>query len=103
MARRISLRNLSTSPARLRRRLFGMGCAKRGDANGGAHWQASRQSRPPEKPRPIRVAAKCGACFVALLGIVAQATTFRAPLALHRLLPATPLASDLSTASPTAY
>src|SRR5437660_8916891 len=29
-----------------------MGCGKRGDANGRPHWQASRQRRPPEKPRP---------------------------------------------------
>src|SRR6266436_5213143 len=72
-----------------------MGCAKRGEANGRPHWQASRQSRPPEKPRPIRVAAKCGACFVALLGIVAQATTFVARLAFIRILPATQSAWDL--------
>src|SRR5207249_7200908 len=72
-----------------------MGCAKRGEANGRPHWQASRQSRPPEKPRPIRVAAKCGACFVALLGIVAQTTTFVARLAFIRILPATQSAWDL--------
>src|SRR6266511_3270452 len=72
-----------------------MGCAKRGDANGRPHWRASRQSRPPEKPRPIWVAAKCGACFVALLGIVAQATPFVARLAFIRILPATQSAWDL--------
>src|SRR6266436_9770870 len=72
-----------------------MGCAKRGEANGKPHWQASRQRRPPEKPRPLRVAAKCGACFVALLGIVAQATTFVARLAFIRILPATQSARDL--------
>ena len=43
----------------------------------------------PDKPRPIRVAAKCGVCFVALLGIVAQATTFVARLAVIRILSAT--------------
>src|SRR5438093_9980586 len=57
--------------------------------------QAERQSRSPGKPRPMRVAAKCGACFVALLGIVAQATTFVASLALIRILPATQPAWDL--------
>src|SRR5206468_8050088 len=78
--------------------LFGMGCLicqlRRGEANGRPHWRASRQSRPPEKRRPIRVAAKCGACFVALLGIVAQATTFVARLAFIRILPATQSAWD---------
>ena len=29
--------------------------------------QAERQSRSPEKPRPIRVSTQCGACAVALL------------------------------------
>src|SRR5260370_1260569 len=43
-----------------------MGCAKRGEANGRPHWRGSRQSRPPEKPPPLPVAAKCGARFVPL-------------------------------------
>ena len=43
----------------------------------------------------MRVAAKCGACFVGLLGIVAQATTFVARLAFIRILPATQSAWDL--------
>ena len=42
-----------------------------------------------ESLRRIRVAAKCGACFVAPLGIVGQATTFVARLAFIRILPAT--------------
>ena len=66
-----------------------MSCAKRGEANGSPPWRAERQSRSPGKPRPIRVAAKCGACFVALLGFVGQATTFVARLAFIRILPAT--------------
>ena len=41
------------------------------------------------KAPSLWVAAKCGACFVALLGIVAQATTFVARLAVIRILPAT--------------
>src|SRR2546426_8508147 len=57
--------------------------------------QAERQSRSPGKPRPLRVAAKCGACFVALLGIVAQTTTFVARLAFIRILAATQSAWDL--------
>src|SRR3989441_2936453 len=56
--------------------------------------QAERQSRSPGRPRPMRVAAKCGACFVGLLGIVAQATTFVARLAFIRILPATQSAWD---------
>ncbi len=49
----------------------------------------------PKSRCPIRVATKCGACFVALLGIVAQATTFVARLAFIRILPATQSAWDL--------
>src|SRR6266508_1703840 len=78
-----------------------MSCAKRGEANGSTPSQAERQSRSPGKPRPIRVAAKCGACFVALLGIVAQATTFVARLAFIRILPATQSAWDLFRGSRT--
>ena len=72
-----------------------MGCAKRGAANGHYPWQAERQSRPPGKPRPIRVVAKCGVCVVALLGFVVPATTFVARLASIRILPATQFAEDL--------
>jgi len=46
------------------------------------------------KAPSLWVAAKCGACFVALLGIVAQATTFVARLAFIRILPATQSAWD---------
>jgi len=49
----------------------------------------------PDKPRPIRVAAKCGVCIVALLGFVVLATTFVARLASVRILPATQSAEDL--------
>src|SRR5712691_12336046 len=72
-----------------------MGCAKRGAANGHSPWQAERQSRPPGKPRPIRVAAKCGVCVVALLGFVVPATTFVTRLASIRILPATQSVEDL--------
>jgi hypothetical protein len=71
-----------------------MECAKRGAANGQTPWQAERQSRPPGKPRPIQVAAKCGVCIVALLGFVVLATTFVARLASIRILPATQFAED---------
>src|SRR5437879_9914746 len=61
--------------------------------------RAERQSRSPGKPRPIRVAAKCGACFLIcqlrLLGIVVPATTFVARLVFIRILPATQSAWDL--------
>src|ERR1700688_1653635 len=70
-----------------------MSCAKQGEAKGSHPWRAERQSRSRGKPRPIRVAAKCRACFLIcqlrLLGIVAQATTFVARLAFIRILPAT--------------
>ena len=63
---------------------------RRGEANGTPPWQAERPGRSPAQlatePRPIRVAAKCGACVVALLGIVDQATTFVARLAFIRIL-----------------
>jgi hypothetical protein len=76
-----------------------MSCAKRGEANGTPPWRAERLGRSPaqlaNEPRPIRVAAKCGACVVALLGIVGQATTFVARLAFIRILPATQSAWDL--------
>ena len=49
----------------------------------------------PDKPRPIRVAAKCGVCIVALLGFVVLATTFVARLAAIRILPATWFTKDL--------
>ncbi len=58
-------------------------------------WQAERQSRPPGKPRPIWVVAKCSVCVVALLGFVVLATTFVARLASIRILPATQSAEDL--------
>ncbi len=48
-----------------------------------------------EKPRPMRVAANCGVCVVALLGFVVLATTFVARLAAIRILPATRLTTDL--------
>ena len=48
-----------------------------------------------DKPRPVRVAAKCGVCIVALLGLVVPATTFVARLASIRILPATQFAEDL--------
>ena len=48
----------------MRRRLSGMGCAKRGAANGHSPWQAKRQSRPPGQAPSLRVAAKCGVCVV---------------------------------------
>ena len=51
------LRNLRLSPTRLRRRLSGMGCAKRGAANGHSPWQAERQSRPPGKAPRTRTRA----------------------------------------------
>ncbi len=49
----------------------------------------------PDKPRPIRIAAECGVCVVALLGFVVLATTFVARLASIRILPATQSAEDL--------
>ena len=49
----------------------------------------------PDKPRPVRVAVKCGVCVVALLGFVVLATTFVARLAYFRILPATQFAEDL--------
>jgi surfeit locus 1 family protein len=72
-----------------------MGCAKRGAANGHSPWQAERQSRPPAKPRPVRVAANCGVCVVALLGFVVFAMTFVARLASLRILLATRFTKDL--------
>ncbi len=53
----------------------------------------------PESHCPIRVAAKCGVCIVALLGFVVLATTFVARLASIRILPATQFAEDLSRGS----
>ena len=49
----------------------------------------------PDKPRPVRVAAKFGVCVVALLGFVVPATTFVARLASIRILPATQFAEEL--------
>jgi hypothetical protein len=49
----------------------------------------------PDKPRPVRVAAKCGVCVVALLGFVVRATTFVARLASIYILPATQSVEDL--------
>src|SRR5437867_12990404 len=57
--------------------------------------EPSDKADRPKRCRPIRVAAKCGARFIALLGIVAQATTFVARLAFIRILPATQSAWDL--------
>src|SRR2546425_4266188 len=61
-------------------------------------WQAPLASLATKqtagKAPSLRVAAKCGACFVALLGIVTQATTFVARLAFIRILPATQSAWD---------
>src|SRR5438034_10627816 len=61
-----------------------MGCKARGAANSSTYSQAEQRRRPPEKPHPMRVAAKSGARFVALLGIVVQATTF---VALRAIIP----------------
>src|SRR5437867_961554 len=62
-------------------------------------WQvplASLATKQTARKAPsLRVAAKCGACFVALFGIIAQATTFVARLAFIRILPATQSAWDL--------
>src|SRR5438445_12238427 len=62
-------------------------------------WQAPLASLATKqtagKAPSLRVAAKCGACFVALLGVVVQATTFVARLAFIRILPATQSAWDL--------
>jgi hypothetical protein len=64
-----------------------------------SQWQAPLASLATKqiarKAPSLRVSAKCGACFVALLGIVAQATTFVARLASIRILPATQSARDL--------
>ena len=46
---------------------------------------AEQQCQAPGKPRPFRVCAKCGAGGVGLLGIVVQATTFVARLAIIRI------------------
>ncbi len=61
-----------------------MGCKARGAANSSTYSQAEQRRRPPEKPHPMRVAAKSGARVVALLGIVVQATTF---VALRAIIP----------------
>jgi hypothetical protein len=53
----------------------------------------------PAKLRPLRVAAKSGAHFVALLGIVVQATTFVARLVIIPILTATRSARDLFSGS----
>ena len=57
--------------------------------------QAERQSRSPEKPRPIRVSAQCGACVVALLVLKLRLGTFVARLAIIRIAPETRSAEDL--------
>src|SRR4030095_5336596 len=85
-----------------------MGCAKRGangrpplanlvNTNASGEANASGENVKPrvaaagatKQAAFLRVAAKCGACFVVLLGIVAQATTFVARLAFIRILLAT--------------
>ena len=66
-----------------------MGCKARGAANSSTYSQAEQRCKPPEKSHPMRVAAKSGARFVALLGIVAQATTFVALRAIIPISPAT--------------
>src|SRR5438045_3290906 len=71
----------------------GMREARRRQWRGPLASLATKQTA--RKAPSLRVAAKCGACFVALLGIVAQATTFVARLALIRILPATQSAWDL--------
>ena len=53
--------------------------------------KADRRDKPPS----LQVAAKCGVCVVALLGIVVLATTFVARLASIRILPATQSVEDL--------
>ena len=57
--------------------------------------QAERQSRSPEKPRPDRVSAQCGACVVALLVLKLRLGTFVARLAIIRIAPETRSAEDL--------
>jgi hypothetical protein len=57
--------------------------------------QAERQSRSPEKPRPDRVSAQCGACVVALLVLKLWLGTFVARLAIIRIAPETRSAEDL--------
>ena len=49
----------------------------------------------PDKPSSLRVAAKCGVCVVALLGVVVLATAFVARLASIRILLATQSVEDL--------
>src|SRR6266536_3617648 len=56
---------------------------------------AGATKQTARKAPSLWVAAKCGACFVALLGIIVQATTFVARLAFIRILPATQSAWDL--------
>ena len=57
---------------------------------------ASRATKQTARKAPsLRVAAKCGACVVALLGFVVPATTFVARLAAIRILPATRLTKNL--------
>src|SRR5712692_3470547 len=57
---------------------------------------ASRATKQTARRAPsLRVAAKCGVCVVALLGIVGSTTTFVARLASIRILPATQSAEDL--------
>jgi hypothetical protein len=56
----------------------------------------SRATNQTARKAPsLRVAAKCGVCFVALLGFVGSTTTFVARLASIRILPATQSAEDL--------
>src|SRR5574340_1400628 len=71
-----------------------MGCKEQGAVNGRSPSPAPRHRRSPAKPRPVRVAAKSGARFVALLGIVDRATTFVALRAIIPILPATRLMKD---------
>jgi len=62
-----------------------MSCAKRGEASGLAPLASRATKQIARKAPSLRVAAKCGVCFVALLGIVGQATTFVARLAFIRI------------------
>ncbi|HMK14698.1 MAG TPA: hypothetical protein VK460_06770 [Burkholderiales bacterium] len=57
------------------------------------HKPSDKADRP-DKPLSLWVAAKCGVCFVALLGFVVQATTFVARLAAILILLATQSAED---------
>ena len=57
--------------SRLRRRRFGMGCAKRGEANGQPFASLATKQTARNAPS-LRAAAQCGVCGAALLGIVGR-------------------------------